>query len=186
MNALGRIRAISPEELELMLSWRNATNVRANMYTRHVISLDEHLAWWANVREREDVRYFMYEFQEIPSGIVGLTEIDRDSANCCWAFYASPDAPKGSGVRMEYLTLEYAFNDLNLVKIYCEVLAFNKSVIKLHQKFGFQVEGIFRQQHRVDGQLTDIYRLGLLSGEWAAKREELLPKLLHRKEAHHV
>lgn len=41
---------------------------------------------------------------------------------------------------MEYLALEYAFKDMGLHKLFCEVLAFNAPVIKLHQKFGFKIE----------------------------------------------
>src|SRR5690554_5898380 len=118
-----------------MLSWRNHPAVRANMYTRHPISRNEHLAWWKNTAGRDDCAYFMYERVGTPLGIVGFTELDRTNANCSWAFYASPEAPRGTGSRMEYLALEYAFGTLRLHKLYCEVLAFNSGVITLHQKF---------------------------------------------------
>lgn len=166
MNSLGLLRPIANSELELMRSWRNAPKIRANMYTRHEISVEEHLVWWEQTQAKENQKYFMYEYEGKPAGIVGLTFIDYINSNCCWAFYAAPEAPKGTGVRMEYLTLEYVFNDLKLYKMYCEVLAFNTPVIKLHQKFGFQVEGIFREHHKVDGKYIDIYRLGLLLSEW--------------------
>lgn len=169
MLPFGKIREIKPEELELMLSWRNAPNVRANMYTRHEISLDEHLAWWTRTRQRNDQQYFMYEINSVPLGIVGFTEIDTLNQNASWAFYASPDAPKGTGSKMEFLALEFAFGGLGLHKLHCEVLNFNEAVIKLHQKFGFQVEGIFREHHKVDGQFVDIQRLGLLKQEWTDK-----------------
>lgn len=173
---IGILRDIADDELELMLSWRNVPAVRANMYTQHEISLDEHLAWWKRSAAREDVRYFMYEFQGVPSGIVGITQIDRQNCNSSWAFYASPDARRGTGVKMECLALDYVFKDLRLHKLYCEVLAFNAAVIKLHQKFGFQVEGVFRQQHRQDEEFVDIYRLGLLASEWDQGRDSMMQK----------
>lgn len=182
MNALvstiGMLRGIEQEELELMLSWRNASSVRANMYTRHEISRTEHLAWWARIQEQSDQRYFMYELQGTPSGIVAFTGVDRASLNSSWAFYASQQAPKGTGSKMEFLALEYAFNDMRLHKLCCEVLAFNTPVIKLHQKFGFKIEGVLREQHLVDEAFVDVYRLGVLASEWEAKREEMLKKLL--------
>lgn len=178
MTSLGYLRPILESELELMLSWRNAPSVRANMYTRHEISINEHLAWWQSVTQRGDQQYFMYEKDDIPSGIVGFTNIDRINSNCCWAFYAAGDAPKGTGSRMEFLALEHVFGALGLQKLYCEVLAFNSAVIALHQKFGFQVEGQFRQHHLVEDEYVDIFRLGLLAREWAVKREEMQGKLL--------
>lgn len=176
-HALGKLRPIADEELELMLAWRNAPGVRANMYTRHEISLEEHLAWWEATRRRADRRYFMYECDGRGQGVVGFTDIDAANRNASWAFYSAPNAPKGTGSRMELLALEYAFGDLGLHKLHCEVLAFNKAVIGLHQKFGFHVEGILREQHKVDDSFVDIYRLGILAREWASMRGPMTEKL---------
>jgi len=59
MRSIGTLRPIHEDELELMLSWRNAPSIRANMYTQHEISIDEHLAWWEQASKRDDQQYFM-------------------------------------------------------------------------------------------------------------------------------
>lgn len=178
ISKIGALRTIKPEELELMLSWRNAPGVRANMYTRHEISLAEHLAWWDRIQSRSDQQYFMYEYEGLPSGIVAFNGIDAANQNSSWAFYSSPHAPKGTGSRMEFLALELAFKQIRLHKLYCEVLAFNIPVVRLHEKFGFKIEGILRDQHKTEDTFVDIYRLGILASEWAAKREEMLIKIV--------
>jgi len=178
MKGVGELRSIRDDELDLMRSWRNHPSIRANMYTRHEIGVEEHRAWWESTRQRSDRKYFMYEVSGVAAGIVGFTAIDQQSRNACWAFYAAPDAPRGTGSRMEFLALEYAFHDLKLNKLYCEVLAFNVPVIKLHKKFGFQEEGIFRQQHRVDNDFVDVHRLGILASEWAALRSTMSAKII--------
>lgn len=178
MQIFGLLRKVDTSELEMMLAWRNAPNVRENMYTRHEISLEEHLEWWARVKFRDDQQYFMYEYNGRPAGVVGFTDIDEVSAVSSWAFYSAPDAPKGTGSRMEFLALDYAFNKMGLHKLSCEVLAFNAAVIKLHKKFDFKVEGILREHHLVDGEYVDIYKLGLLSKEWQAHRAVIYEKLL--------
>lgn len=177
MADFGRLREIATGELELMRTWRNAPAVRSNMYTRHEISLEEHLAWWARISIRADQQYFMYEYAGVPCGIVAFTGIDKASCNSSWAFYAAPDAAKGTGSRMEYLALEQAFEGLHLHKLCCEVLAFNSAVIKLHQKFGFQIEGVLRDQHLVDGKFVDVYRLGILRHEWSDLRPSMAEKI---------
>ncbi|MNJ74312.1 hypothetical protein D3C77_712270 [compost metagenome] len=78
---------------------------------------------------------------------------------------------------MEYLALECAFTEMKLNKLNCEVLAFNFPVIKLHQKFAFKVEGILREQHRVEGVFVDVYKLGLLAREWSEHRVVMSDKL---------
>lgn len=175
---LGCLRDINENELKLMLSWRNEPAVRQNMYTRHIISLDEHMRWWERARESDACKYFMYEFQGLAQGIVGFSQIDQENRNASWAFYAAPEAPRGTGSRMEMLALDYAFGALNLHKLCCEVLAFNDGVIRLHQKFGFHVEGILREQHKVDGEFVDIYCLGLLATEWSEKRDLMVERIL--------
>lgn len=178
MNPLGILRDIADNELELMLAWRNEPTVRTNMYTQHEITLDEHLAWWKRTKIRPDQQYFMYENAGNAAGIAALTGIDTKSKNSAWAFYASPSAPKGTGSKMEFLMLEHVFNNLKLEKLYCEVLAFNTPVIKLHHKFGFRTEGIFRNQYNLNGELIDIYRLGILASEWQEQRKSILDKLI--------
>ena len=46
MNA--RLRAMTESDLPRVLSWRNAEDVRKNMYTSHIITEPEHRAWWAS------------------------------------------------------------------------------------------------------------------------------------------
>jgi len=165
-----------------MRTWRNAPAVRANMYTRHEITLEEHRSWWDRTSTRADQKYLMHERGARPAGIVAFTAINPADRNACWAFYAAPDAAPGTGSRMEVLALEHAFGDLGLHKLYCEVLAFNEPVIRLHRKFGFSVEGVFRQQHSTDSGFVDVHRLGLLAHEWAAGREAAIARVTSLRE----
>lgn len=177
MNEIGILRSITDAEVELMRTWRNEPAVRKNMFTQHEISREEHLTWWEKTKERTDQKYFMYELAGKPVGIAAFSAIDIKNKNSAWAFYASPSAPKGAGSKMEYLMLEHAFGALALHKLYCEVLAFNTAIVKLHQKFAFKVEGVFRGQHKIDEVFVDIYRLGIVAGEWQEHRQTMLRKL---------
>lgn len=180
MNALGMLRDIKRDELELMLSWRNEPRVRSNMYTQHLISPEEHYAWWDRMQDRQNQHYYMFEYENQPCGIAAFNAIDLANKNSAWAFYASPSAPRGTGIRMEYLMLEQAFTTLNLHKLYCEVLAFNKAVISLHQKFGFEAEGVFRSQHIVDGEYVDVHRLAIFKEQWLNNRTAQLERITTR------
>lgn len=180
VNVLGQLREIQTSELEMMLAWRNSPAVRMNMYTRQVITLEEHLSWWNKLKSSSASKYFMYVGAGRPQGVVAFTGIDKGSNNSSWAFYANPEAPKGTGSRMEFLALSYAFDELGLHKLCCEVLAFNAAVIKLHQKFGFTIEGVLREQHFVEDKYVDVIRLGVLAAEWKEHKDELLAKLIRR------
>lgn len=178
IDQFGLLRNIADNEIELMLAWRNEPTVRVNMYTRHEISIEEHLAWWRSTAIRLDQRYFMYERLGTPLGIAAFTTIDIHNRNATWAFYASPSAPKGTGSRMEFLMLEHAFTALELSKLYCEVLAINSSVVKLHRKFGFSIETTLKNQYIANNSPVDIYRLSISADIWLEHRHAMYQKLL--------
>lgn len=177
ISTLGKLRPIEDHELGHILSWRNATPIRSNMYNRHEISMQEHIAWWANVKTRSDQKYFMYEHNTIPLGINSFIHIDTKNHNAEWGIYAAPNAPKGTGRKMALLALDYAFQDIKLHKLYCEALSFNERALRLYHKFGFRDEGIFRQQHLYENKFIDIIRLGLLASEWKNIRANIYKEL---------
>jgi len=177
-NNFGKLRHIKESELALMLSWRNYPSIRENMYNKHIISIEEHMDWWEKNHLVGNSKYFMYEDKSQPLGIVSITNIMLCDSNASWAFYASPEAKKGIGSMMEFLVLDFVFKELSLHKLWCEVLAFNESVIKMHKKFGFKCEGVFRGQHYADDEYIDVHRLGILKSEWLEQRETMQRKIL--------
>lgn len=178
---VGRLRPMTDADLGMVLAWRNAPGVRAHMYTTHVISRDEHAAWWRRTRLDPSRRYFVFNGAAGPCGVVGFTGIDEAALQAEWAFYASSDAPRGTGSAMEVLALEYAFGVMGLDVLRCEVLASNARVIEMHTRFGFSTQG---QEARTlaDGREVIIYRLALDRGTWAGLREAALAWIIQRAE----
>ncbi|WP_394135651.1 UDP-4-amino-4,6-dideoxy-N-acetyl-beta-L-altrosamine N-acetyltransferase [Aliivibrio fischeri] len=172
-------KSIEEKDLEMILEWRNAPFVRKNMYTSHEIKLSEHINWYKSISKDMSKQYFIVAIDDVPVGVVGFSEINKVKGIATWAFYTSSDAPRGSGSYIEYYALEYAFNDLGLHKLRCEVLGFNQSVIKLHQKFNFMIEGKLRDAffNEEEELYHDIYHLGILSSEWQIQREIMRNKL---------
>ncbi|AYH02185.1 UDP-4-amino-4,6-dideoxy-N-acetyl-beta-L-altrosamine N-acetyltransferase [Pectobacterium parmentieri] len=181
MSNIGMLRDVENSELELILSWRNNPLIRKNMYNSNVISLDEHLKWWGEIKKSECHKYFIFEISDKAEGVVAFSDINKNNSHAFWAFYASPISPRGIGAKMEYLALEYAFETLKLHKLSCEVLGYNMPVVNLHKKFGFIQEGVFRYHHFYENEYHDVYRLGILKDEWKEKKIEML-KRIQRKE----
>lgn len=179
-SVLGFLRSVRDADLEKVLSWRNAPSVRRNMYSSEEISLHEHLAWWDRIKSRDDQAYLIYEREGLPQGVVAFNNISLPNKCSAWAFYASPDSERGTGSRMEFLALDYAFFELKLRKLYCEVLSFNQPVIELHKRFGFSTEGVFQEQYFRDETFHDIHRLAIFSQQWVQTREGQLKTLLQR------
>jgi UDP-4-amino-4,6-dideoxy-N-acetyl-beta-L-altrosamine N-acetyltransferase len=157
---------MSDDDLALVLEWRNAPEVRKNMYTKHVISAEEHRIWWDSTKANSSRRYFVCESDDGPVGVVGFYAISPEHGTAEWAFYAGATAPRGTGSAMEFVALKTAFSELGIEKLSCEVLSYNASVIRLHRKFGFRIEGVRRKHHQFEGQHHDIVMLSMTRKEW--------------------
>lgn len=168
---------LSHSVLDMILEWRNTPEVRSMMYTSHEISLEEHMAWFERLKDEPTKAYFIALLNNEPVGVVGFSEINLVHGIATWVFYASLAAPRGSGSLMEYHALEFAFIDLKLHKLRCEVLGFNQIVVKLHKKFGFVEEGRLRDAFYDGSEYHDIIHLGILSQEWQKIKNVLKAKL---------
>ncbi len=171
------LRDIQPAELELVRSWRNAEANRRMMFTRHVISPEEHQAWWERSQDSPRNRNLMFDVDGEGQGVVSFHQIDSVDKNAAWGFYTSPEAPKGTGGRMLFLALDYAFGELGLHKLCSEVLSSNARSLGLHEKLGFTREGVLREQHRYEEAYMDVHRLGILRREWTGTRESTRSKV---------
>lgn len=171
---------MTEENLELVRSWRNSTEISKYMYTDQTISKDEQLNWFNNIiKDNPSHEYKMIVEEEENIGLLYITNIDLKNSRCTWGFYLSPDYPKGKGIGsyVEYLVVEYIFNELKLSKICCEVLDFNKPVMKLHSKFGFKEEGILKKHIYKNNEYLDVHVFGLFPNDWEEKKA-FIKKLL--------
>lgn len=74
----------------------------------------------------------------------------------------------GKGYAKEILMelLNYAFQDMELHKIYGKTNSRNIPAIKLMSKFGFKEEGRLREHQLLDGTYEDVLLFGLLKGDY--------------------
>jgi RimJ/RimL family protein N-acetyltransferase len=73
--------------------------------------------------------------------------------------------------------LDHVFGPLGLNKLWCEVLAGNEAVWKLHLSFGFVEEARFRQHVFKGGAFLDVLGLGLLADDWRRARPACVARL---------
>jgi UDP-4-amino-4,6-dideoxy-N-acetyl-beta-L-altrosamine N-acetyltransferase len=150
---------------------RNQPAVRSFMYSDHEISESEHAAWLQALVDNPRQSVFVVIMAERACGVVALNAINAAHRSADWAFYLdSALQGKGVGSQVEFWLLDHAFSAAQLEKLNCEVLASNKAVIRLHQKFGFSVEGVRRQNVIKNGERIDVVLLGITRSEWAAHR----------------
>jgi len=142
------------------------------MYSDHVISQQEHDAWFARALADTPEFYLIFLYEDKPIGFISFTDISAVNGRCYWAFYlGETDVPRGTGSVMEFFALDYAFLTVKIRKLCCEVFTFNGGVIKLHEKFGFAQEGRFVGHYLKNEKYEDIVCLAKFGTNWIDERE---------------
>lgn len=165
---VARVRPMAQADLERVLTWRNHLDVRRYMYTQHEISLDEHHRWFERARQDPRKHLLVFEVDHLPLGFVSFTELESIGV-AEWGYYAAPDAPRGTGRALGRAALDYAFNEITLHKVCGQALDFNERSIRFHQSFGFEQEGVLRDQHFDGENYHHVICFGLLRDEWKSK-----------------
>ncbi len=97
-------------------------------------------------------------------GFVYLNNLDWFSRNAEFGVLIGEREKQGKGFAREALELvvRYAFQELNLHKIYLRVVSFNKRALELYRTFGFAQEGVQRRHAFVRGRYHDVVLMGLI------------------------
>jgi len=162
------LRAIEEKDLPYMILWRNDPRVNQYFFDNPSISLVMQKQWFENLLK--DTREVFWIIENISTGesigMISLSHIDlRNRKAELGHFLLYPPEKykgKGYGKEVEELVLEYGFNYLGLNRIQLEIFTDNESVINMHKKFGFKIEGTFKQYVFKDGKFRDVYFMTLL------------------------
>lgn len=173
------VRHIRPEDKDQVRQWRNLPEVAKYMYTDHLIDSEEHERWFQRMLQDQTCQYWIINCDGQDVGVTYIYNIDLRNARCYWGFYIACSAARGKGVGsyIEYFVLRYVFDELNLNKLCCEVLASNPAVIRMHQLFGFIQEGLFREHINKQGILEDVFFLATLRRDWEILKPEIERRL---------
>lgn len=174
--SFGQLIPLDDDNFKMILPWRNHDSIRMNMYTSHIISQKEHDDWWFSIKGSNDHKCFIYNIDDLPSGYIAFQR-DKQTGILSWAFYSNPFIAKKIGPLMEYDAINYAFENFNVDMLYCEVLEFNKTVVKLHQKFGFKLINDVKKKHQHQNNIIDVHFLGLSQKNWFNLKSDILKKL---------
>ena len=119
---------------EIILSWRNHTDVRQWMLYHDTISMDEHLSFIESLKNRSDKHYFLVQRDEEYLGVIDFTAITEDSAE--FGIYGNPSM-YGVGKILMVTLIDYAFTALRVSKLIANVFSDNEKAKHLYAIFGF-------------------------------------------------
>lgn len=170
------LREFREEDLSGMRSWmtdeqsirylggntlRPATWEMSERALRRLLEGDEGGYHWV-IAERGNLRYL---------GQVSLIWVDHLHRKAEMTLVMAPDqAGKGYAREGLSLALRFAFEKLNLHRVYLKTVADNERAVRLYEGCGFRTEGRLREELFLDGRYADVLVMGLLEDEWSARQ----------------
>ena len=137
------LRPATDADQENVRTWRNHDEVRAVSLTQHVISPDEHAAWWANTKDNPSRRVLMYERGGVPAGVVTFFDYDAEAKTSWWGYYLDNDGLTERGellpawIQIQREAVKYADAQLDIDTLDAEVLEVNQGVRRFNKRNGF-------------------------------------------------
>ena len=165
------LREYRAEDISALRAWVNdgeTTRYLGGAYRRP--QTWEQTEDWLNRRLNGDLGGESFVIAEKDSqkylGQCDLMMIDSVARKAEIAIVLLPEA-RGKGIAAEALKLllRYAFDVLNLNRVFLKCAAKNEAALRLYRRNGFREEGILRQDLYIDGEYEDAVLMGLLKNE---------------------
>jgi len=104
-------------------------------------------------------------------GTTVLHHISHQRRSAALGVAVGAPAVRGRGVGTEAvrLLLGYAFETLNLNRVWLHVVASNEAARRVYANLGFVHEGTLREEAWSAGRYENVLVMGLLRGEWEAR-----------------
>jgi RimJ/RimL family protein N-acetyltransferase len=164
------LRILERTDIPTTQKWINDSEMSAIMGYLPTKSLVNQEKWYDSLLN-DNTRYifaicFIENNEHI--GNVALGKIDYVSRNAMFSIfiYEKKYRQNGYGSEATRLMLGFAFNRLNLHKVYLRTSPVFKDAIKMYERLGFVKEGILREHYYIDGQYSDKVLYSMLKREY--------------------
>jgi RimJ/RimL family protein N-acetyltransferase len=160
---------VEERDLPLLARWRNAPENRRFFFSPFLVSQSGQERWLQGLlADRTRVVLMIDTIEGETVGMIGLDKIDwrNQSAESGQILLAPGQRGLGYAEEAGALMTKYAFEELNLHRLYAEVYSFNRGVLAWCRLFGFRQEGVLRQAAFTAGKFHDKVIMALLRDEW--------------------
>lgn len=176
-NDVARLRALQLDDLDALAE--SADDLDLALTTdgdAPPISLAAARAFWEGIILQPDANLRYFGIENANGEFVGgcsLQQIDMRNRHAELSIFLLRQEQRGKGVGLAAtrLLLQYAFEVVNLERIYLGVYAFNQAGMRVYERAGFRYEGRLRHMLRYQGQWWDEWLMGILRTEWQSHQQ---------------
>ena len=165
------LKVLEERDLERIFRWKNNYELCALIKAYPLpIARHETEEWFKkNQSDKNQILLGIFELESKELiGIVRLMFIDWVSSVAELGIFIGDESARGKGIGREAtkLILGYAFQGINLRRIYLRVSESNTKALHLYESCGFIKEGVLREHFWINGQYQNIVLLGILKNEY--------------------
>lgn len=142
------LNKLSSEYADLLFYWRNKEYIRYNSINQKEIVYEDHINWVNNELLKDSSKRYVVldKKKDVPIGLVSLKNINCISKNAEFEIYIGEEEylGKGYGYEITKTMLRYAFEKLEMEKVYLTVFEKNTTAINCYKKIGFKKSDIIQ------------------------------------------
>ncbi len=169
------LRLIESDDALITFNWRSSE--RASLLNGGAKTVNDQKEWIKS-RPKNEFNFIIELKNKSPVGMLSLINLNIINKNAETARFliGDEDAVKGVPAAVEAMKLIYgfAFDDLNLVRLYGTVASENSLMVKWQKYLGMKEEGRMRNHYFINDNWQDAIVLGLLVDEY---RTQSLPRM---------
>jgi len=135
------LKKLSRQKIIEVLEARNHPEVRANMFNKNIISLEEHLAFIENLLADTTSRHFFVSQDEKFVGVVNLRDIDWMNKSASFGIYANLLNKVDMAGEKLMVAADFVIKKMGLSLITLMVESKNHKAQNLYEKWGYKVVG---------------------------------------------
>jgi len=167
------LEPLEKEDLAKSRLWVNDASLSAKMLRALPVTRTDQEKWYQNIIQDPSKLVFAIKMldSEEHIGNTGLYHIDWINRRAeFWILLGEMHSwQQGIGSEIVFLMQEYAFNNLNLNKLYLNVDMNNKEAIGLYKKLKFVQEGILKDHYYIEGKYLDIITMAILRKDFRSE-----------------
>lgn len=160
------LRPIMQADTDDILRWRNQDSVKKYFIKQQNIQREDHMKWMKNRVETGEVVQFIMASQTdgCSIGTVYLQDIDYENRKAEYGIFIGEGrfTGRGYGTIAAECMIKYAFEKLNLHKLYLRVYEDNYRAISSYTKAGFRKEALLKDDVRIHGVYRNIVLMGIV------------------------
>lgn len=164
-----RLRELKAKDVNGMLSWMHDKEINSIFQCDFGSFTEEKVLNFINSSksDADNVHFACVDDNDNYLGTVSLKHIDKDAKNAEYAIsFCKAAHGTGASAFATKEILKYAFNELNLERVYLNVIGDNARANAFYKKFGFIYEGTFKKHILIGGILRDLNWYRMLKEEF--------------------